>query len=655
MSQQVRVELPDGSVKEVPAGTTVEDFISEQIGPGLAKAALGARLDGRQVDLARPIEEDGRLTVVTSRDEEGQKMLRHSSAHILASAVKRLFPEAKLDDGPATETGFFYDIAYERPFTPEDLEKIEAEANRIIKEGHRFERRVASRKEALAWAREHGERFKIPIIEKLPDDAEISFYRHGEFEDLCRGPHIPSVSKVGAFKVLSVAGAYWGGDERNEMLQRIYGTAFTDKKELKAFLHRLEEAKRRDHRKLGKELDLFSVDPHVGGGLILWHPKGSLVRKMIEDFWRDTHLAAGYDLVYSPHVGRAELWQTSGHLDFYRESMYPEMELEGQSYFAKPMNCPFHMTIYKSHMRSYRELPMKLGELGTVYRFERSGTLHGLMRVRGFTQDDAHLFIRPDQLEAQVVEVVGFCLDMLRTFGFTEFEAYVSTRPEKAVGTPEQWDTATAALNVAAKKAGLDARIDEGGGAFYGPKIDLKLKDAIGRTWQCSTVQFDFNLPERFDLKFVGDDNAPHTPYVIHRALLGSIERFFGVLVEHYAGAFPMWLAPVQIGIVTIADRHLDHAHALAADLRAQGLRVSVDETSEKMGAKIRRYALQKLPYVLVVGDKEVEADGASVRKRGGGDEGFASRAALLERFSAEARRPRLGEPPPDAEAAATA
>ncbi|MDF1563499.1 MAG: threonine--tRNA ligase [Deltaproteobacteria bacterium] len=648
MSSEVKVSLPDGSQKQVAAGTPVSEFIREQIGEGLLRAALGASLDGVEVDLGAPIEKDSALKIFTSRDEEGLMRLRHSAAHILASAVQRLFPGAVFDDGPATEMGFFYDIGGVDPFTPEDLERIEEECKKLLKEGAPFVKRSCGREEALKWVEETGQRYKAAIIERLPEDAEISFYKHGEFEDMCRGPHLSDTGKIKAFKVLSVAGAYQGGQEGNEQLQRIYGTAFTDKKELKAHLERLEEAKKRDHRKLGKELDLFSVDEKVGGGLILWHPNGALIRKQIEDLWRDEHLAAGYDLVYSPHVGRATLWETSGHLDFYKEGMYPEMELEGQSFYAKPMNCPFHMMIYKHGHRSYRELPLKFAELGTVYRYERSGTLHGLMRVRGFTQDDAHLFVAPENLEEQVVDVVNFCLQILRTFGFSEFEAYVSTMPEKAVGEPEEWDRATKALEKAATAAGLDYKIDEGGGAFYGPKIDLKLKDAIGRTWQCSTVQFDFNLPERFDLEFVGSDNAAHRPYVIHRALLGSIERFVGVLTEHHAGAFPFWLSPVQVGIVTIADRHLEAALALAADLKAAGIRVKVDEASDKMNAKIRRFSLQKVPAVLVLGDKEVEEGGASLRLRGGADEGFLAREALVERLAAAARRPKLGESAPE-------
>ncbi len=648
MTQMVHIELPDGSVRSTPKGTPIGRFLEEQVGARLAKAALAAKLDGEVFEISRKVEGGGKLRALTAKDPEGLDLLRHSAAHVLAYAVKRLFPDAKLDDGPPTETGFFYDIACDHHFNPEDLERIEAEAKKIISEDLPFERFVVTRDEALEWAREKGERFKIPIIEGLPDDAEISIYRTGEFEDLCRGPHISSTGRVGAFKVLSVAGAYRGGDERNEMLQRVSGTAFGDKKDLKAFLRRLEEAKRRDHRRLGKELELYSVSPEVGGGLILWHPKGGIIRKEIEDFWRDAHLAGGYDIVYTPHVGKAELWEKSGHLEFFREAMYPEMELEGQTYYAKPMNCPFHIAIFGSRMRSYRELPIKMAELGTVYRYERSGTLHGLMRVRGFTQDDAHIFVRPDQLEEQVLEVVNFCLDIFRSFGFTEFEAFVSTKPEKAVGTDEQWAQASKALQAAADRAGLDAHIDEGGGAFYGPKIDLGLKDAIGRTWQCSTVQFDFNLPERFDLKFIGEDNAPHAPYVIHRALLGSIERFFGILIEHYAGAFPMWLAPVQVGLVTIADRHMSYASSLMSDLSARGLRVALDETSEKMGAKIRRFSLQKVPFILVVGDREVENDGAAVRRRGGIDEGFKTRRALLEQLVEESKRPPLGEIPRD-------
>jgi len=640
----VVMTLPDGSQKETAKGTSVQDFIRTSIGEGLARVALGAAVDGVEVDLDFKLVQDHKLRVFTSKDDEGMARLRHSSAHILASAVKRLYPHARFDDGPATETGFFYDIGGVPPLTPEDLVKIEEAALSIVKEGAEFVRRTCSVDEALIWAKEQDEPFKADIIRKLPEDTEISFYRHGDFEDMCRGPHLPSTKAVKAFKLLSVAGAYQGGDERNEQLQRIYGTAFSDKKDLKAYLLLLEEAKRRDHRKIGKELDLFSISDKVGPGLILWHPKGALIRKFIEDFWRDTHLHSGYDLVYSPHVGKASLWETSGHLSFYKDGMFPEMELEGQNYYAKPMNCPFHMTIFKNRMRSYRELPLKFAELGTVYRYERSGTLHGLMRVRGFTQDDAHLFIAPESLEDQVVDVVEFCLQMLRTFGFSEFEAYVSTRPEKAVGDPEQWDRATAALKLAADRAGLDYKIDEGGGAFYGPKIDLKLRDAIGRSWQCSTIQFDFNLPERFELDYVGADNSSHRPYVIHRALLGSIERFCGVLMEHYAGAFPLWLAPVQVGIVTIADRHQEYARTLATTLREAGLRVEVDESSEKMNSKIRRFSIAKLPVVLVVGDKEAEGGGASVRLHGGGDLGLIGAERLKQKLCEAAAIPQLGK-----------
>ncbi len=646
MSETVRITLPDGSTKEAPKGMPIRDFVAQEIGEGLARAAIGAEVNGRAVDLSAPLETDGTLRVITPRDPEALDWLRHSSAHILASAIKHLFPDARFDDGPPTETGFFYDVALDHHLTPEDLEAIEKEALRIIREKQPFVRTEKSRAEALAWAEANDDKYKKRIIEQLPEDATISFYTHGDFTDLCRGPHIPDTGRVGAFKVFSVSGAYWGGDESSEQLQRVHGTAFFDKKDLKRYLKQLEEARRRDHRRLGKELDLFSINENVGGGLILWHPKGAIVRKVLEDYWRDQHLKAGYQLVYTPHVGRSKLWETSGHLDFYREGMYPAMELEGVTYYVKPMNCPFHMTIYGERRRSYRELPMKLFELGTVYRYERSGTMHGLMRVRGFTQDDSHLFVAPEDLEAQVVEVVRFCLQMLRSLGFTDFEAYVSTRPEKAVGAPEAWARAEAALKEAAKKAGLEAGIDEGGGAFYGPKIDLKLRDAIGRSWQCSTVQFDFNLPERFDLTYVGEDNQAHRPYVIHRALLGSIERFMGILIEHYAGAFPMWLAPVQAGVVTIADRHLEAADALAARLAAEGIRVDVDRSSEKMGAKIRRYALEKVPYILVVGDKEVERGGASVRLRGGKDEGFLTTEVLVERLVGEAAPPELGVPP---------
>lgn len=547
--------------------------------------------------------------------------MRHSASHVMAEAVQHLFPEAKFGVGPAIENGFYYDIELSRPLTPEDLEKIEAEMRGIAQEDQRFVRSEMTRQEARDFFAGRGQVYKVEIIDEL-EDKTPSIYQQGDFIDLCRGPHVESTSEIGAFKLLSVAGAYWRGDEKRPMLQRIYGTAFPTKEELDEFLWRQEEAKKRDHRRLGTELDLFSVSEDVGPGLILWHPKGGRVRVAIEEFWRKAHFDAGYEIVFTPHVGRAELWRTSGHLDFFVENMFPAMEVEGQTYYIKPMNCPFHIQMYQTKLRSYRDLPMRWAELGTVYRFERSGVLHGLLRVRGFTQDDAHIFCRPDQLEEEVQRALDFTLYLFRAFGFHEYDVYLSTRPAKAVGDPADWEKATEALRQAVEKQGLEYHVDEGGGAFYGPKIDIKVKDALGRAWQCTTVQFDFNEPERFNLTFVGEDGKEHRPYMVHRALLGSLERFFAILVEHYAGAFPLWLAPIQAVLIPIADRHLEYAQEAARKLSAAGLRVDVDARREKVNFKIREAQLQKVPYMLVVGDREVEAGSAAVRSRSQGDLG---------------------------------
>ena len=546
--------------------------------------------------------------------------IRHSAAHVMADAVQQLFPEAKLGIGPPIEDGFYYDFEVSHPFTPEDMEAIEARMKEIVKANKRFERLVTSREAAAE--RISGQPFKQEVLEDIPGDEEISFYQHGDWEDLCEGPHVGYTAGIKAFKLLTIAGAYWRGDEHKPMLQRIYGTAWESKAALEDYLHRREEALRRDHRRLGKDLDLFSVHDETGAGLILWHPKGGRVRSLIEDHWRQEHYKHGYDLVYTPHIGRSTLWETSGHLGFFSENMYAPIDVGGQDYYLKPMNCPFHIMIYKTALRSYRELPMRIGELGTVYRNERGGVLHGLMRVRGFTQDDAHIFCRPDQIAAEVDGVLAFTFDLLGAFGFTEFEIALSTRPEKAVGSDAMWATATDALRQAIEGRSLPYTIDEGGGAFYGPKIDVMIRDAIGRSWQCTTVQFDFNLPERFDLKFVGADGSEYQPYMVHRALFGSMERFFGVLVEHYGGAFPMWLAPVQAVVIPIADRHNEYASSVAAQLRAAGLRVDVDERGERMNAKIRDAQLQKIPIMLVVGDKEAANGEASVRLRNGEDLG---------------------------------
>ncbi|MCH7608920.1 MAG: threonine--tRNA ligase [Chloroflexi bacterium] len=568
------------------------------------------------------------------RLDDQRHRIRHSAAHIMAEAVLSLFPGAKFAIGPATEDGFYYDFAVERPFTPDDLGAIEDAMRETIAADAPFESAELSRGESQELFAEQP--FKLEIIEGIPADEAISTYTHQGFVDLCRGPHVSSTGEVAAFKLVSIAGAYWRGDERNQMLQRIYGTAWESQEALEEHLRRLEEAEKRDHRRLGRELDLFSTSDQVGPGLIIWHPKGARIRSIMERLWLDEHLKRGYELVYSPHIGKATLWETSGHLEFFRESMYDPMDVDGQEYYAKPMNCPFHIQVYTSTTRSYRDLPIRLTEMGTVYRYERGGVLHGLMRVRGFTQDDAHIFCRPDQVEDEIVGVVEFAFDLLRTFGFEEFDVYLATKPEKAVGADADWEHATESLRKALDRVGVDYEVDEGGGAFYGPKLDIKIRDAIGRSWQCTTIQFDFNLPERFDMKYDGADGAEHRPYMVHRALFGSLERFFGVLIEHYGGAFPTWLAPVQAEVIPIADRHIPYAEEVRDQLVAAGLRVHVDGRNERMNAKIRDAQLQKVPYMLVVGDREAEAGGAAVRLRSGEDLGTLPVADVLARIQAE-------------------
>ena len=563
--------------------------------------------------------------------------LRHSTAHVMAHAVKNLFPDVKVAIGPAIEEGFYYDFDVPQPFTPEDLQTIASEMAKIVGAKRDFVRKELTRDEALELFAD--EPYKLELIRELPEGEVITAYEEGDFVDLCRGPHLANTSQIKAYKLLSAAGAYWRGDESNRMLQRIYGTAFASEKELEEHLEMLTEAEKRDHRKLGRDLDLFSLQEETGPGLVLWHPKGGLVRTLIEDHWRAEHLANGYELIYTPHIARQDLWQTSGHLDFFTENMYQPMDVDGKPYLIRPMNCPFHMLIYKSRVRSYRELPIRWAELGTVYRYERSGVLHGLLRVRGFTQDDAHILCTREQLDDEIKRVIRFVLKMLRRFGFHEYDVYVSTRPEKYVGEPEVWDQATEALKAALDAEELGYQVDEGGGAFYGPKIDVKIKDALGRSWPCSTIQVDFNEPERFDITYVGQDNRPHRPIMIHRALLGSLERFFAVLIEHYAGAFPLWLAPVQAVVLPIADRHVEYARKVADTLRGEGFRASVDDRNEKTGYKIREAQLQKIPYMLIVGDRESEAGAVAVRSRSEGDKGAADLADFISDLKEELTR----------------
>lgn len=630
----MQITLPDGARRHVPAGCTAWEALG---GPsaGLAPNVLAVKVNGVPMDLDTVLTGDAAVEPLTFQSPDGKEVYRHSSTHIMAQAVKDIFPSAQLTIGPAIEEGFFYDFAFERPFTPDDLQKVEARAHEIIKANYPIKRMEMPRLEAVKFFKERGEQYKAEIIESLPDQT-VSLYSQGDFIDLCRGPHLSSTGIVGALKLLSSAGAYWRGDERNPMLQRIYGTSFPTQAELDAHLAKLEEIKRRDHRKLGKELDLITMQDEIGPGLVLWHPKGALVRLLIENFWREQHLKQGYELVYSPHVARLDLWKTSGHVDYYRENMFAPMKVEASEYQLKPMNCPFHIMIYKSHLRSYRDLPIRYGELGTVYRYERTGVLHGLLRVRGFTQDDAHLFCRTDQIEAEVSRVLDFTFFVLRTFGFSEFEVYVSTKPEKAVGSQENWAQATAALEAALKGRGVAYQIDPGEGVFYGPKIDIKIKDVLGRAWQCSTVQVDFNNPERFELAYTGEDGKAHRPIMIHRALMGSIERFFGILIEHYAGAFPTWLAPVQAKVLNITDKQRGYAEAVTAQLTGAGFRAEADLRNEKVGFKIREAEKAKVPFMVVVGDRELQAGTVSVRGRSGANLGSMPVMAVIDLIKAD-------------------
>ncbi len=560
--------------------------------------------------------------------------IRHSAAHVMAAAVKQLYPDAKFDIGPATENGFYYDFDMEHRLVSEDLKAIEKLMRKLIGRKIPFERFEASREEAKKLLADQP--YKLERLADIEEGATISFYKTGDFLDLCRGPHVDNSGDIGAVKLTSIAGSYFRGDEKNPMLQRIYGTAFATEQELNDYLKLMEEAAKRDHRKLGTELDLFGFSENVGPGLVLWHPKGALIRHLIESYWKEEHYKNGYQLLYTPHIGQSLLWETSGHLDFYRDGMYSSMEIDDRNYYVKPMNCPFHIEVYQSKLRSYRELPLRWAELGTVYRYEKSGALHGLMRVRGFTQDDAHIICTPESIEDEIAEVLRFSLYINRSFGFTDIKPYLATRPAKAVGDPEHWATAIRSLEKAVAKAGLDCEVDEGGGAFYGPKIDLKIKDAIGREWQTTTIQFDFNLPERFDMTYVGKDGQKHRPYMVHRALLGSLERFFGILVEHYAGAFPLWLAPEQARILPVSDAQLAKAREYRDIFRQAGFRVEVDEEAAGLGAKIRNARQARLPYILVLGDREAESGEIAVRSRREGELGAMPVEKLLAKMRQE-------------------
>jgi len=636
----VKITLPDGTKKEYKDNITIGE-VASNIDNRLSERALAGKASGVLVDLSFPIKEDISLSVITEDTEEGLEILRHSTAHIMAQAVSRLFPGVKLGIGPTIENGFYYDFGLQHNLSDEDLKKIEEEMAKIIREDIIFKRMEIPRGLAIKKMEDLGQSFKVELIKDIEDDT-VSFYTQGDFVDLCRGPHIHRTSKVEAFKLLSVAGAYWRGKETNPMLQRIYGTAFFTQKELDKYLKFLEEAEKRDHRKIGRDLDLFSFHEEGGPGLAFWHPKGARIRTIIENFWREEHFKRGYDIVYSPHIAKINLWKTSGHWNFYRESMYSPIEVDGQEYILKPMNCPFAVLIYKTKLHSYRDLPLRWGELGTVYRYERSGVLHGLLRVRGFTQDDAHIFCTPDQLENEILDVIGFAQFMLSSFGFNEYEIELSVRgkgeKEKYIGRDEVWDHAENALRIALDKKGLKYTRMEGEAKFYGPAIDIKVKDAIGRGWQGPTIQVDFNLPERFDVKYVGPDGNHHRVVMVHRTVLGTMERFVGCLIEHYAGDFPLWIAPIQMRILPITDAHIEYAKKLQAQLLLKNFRVECDTGSSKINYKIREGTLEKIPYLLIVGDKEMQSGSVAVRSRKRGVEGMLSIEEFIKNIETEIR-----------------
>src|SRR3984957_12755594 len=621
----IQITLPDGAIRDVPKGTTAAD-IAKHISPRLAKEALVARTNGDLIDLARPLDHDTKLAILTAKDPDAVQVFRHSAAHLLAAAVMELYPNVKLGIGPPIETGFFYEFVRDEPFTPDDLVKIETKMHELASKDIPNERKLIPKPEALELYRQQNQEFKCELVEEKAQEPMVSFYTTGKFIDFCRGPHIPSTGRIKAFKLMSVAGAYWKGQEGNPQMQRIYGACFIDQKELDEYLHRLEEAKRRDHRRLGQELDLFSVQDAAGPGLIFWHPQGGLIRKIMEDWLRDELLRRGYDLVFTPHIMLLDLWKTSGHAGFYKENMFQPVEVEKAEYQLKPMNCPGHVLIYGSRLRSYRELPVRLAELGTVYRYERSGVLHGLLRVRGFTQDDAHIFCMPEQIESEIEACIDFAFAVMKTFGFNDYVVELSdwdaNHPENYAGSAEDWARSTGALQTTLTRMNIPFKRMEGEAAFYGPKIDVKLIDAIGRPWQLTTVQFDFNLPGRFGLEYVGEDGNRHQPLMVHRALWGSVERFFGILIEHYAGAFPVWLAPVQAEVLPLSEKFADYAKKVTAALKDAGFRAHLDDRNEKLQAKIRDAQILKIPYMLIVGGKEAEAGTVSVRQQSKGDLG---------------------------------
>ena len=619
---EITVILPDGEQKRFPDTKSVADALAELLTNKQRKQTVAVGVDDKLIDLSEKLGSLGpdkvEVRPIFISSAEGLDILRHSTAHLMAKAVIELYgPDLKVAIGPSIEDGFYYDFDRKAPFTPEDFDSIEAKMQETVDSRIPFERKVVSRVEAIELFEKKGEPYKVELLHEIEGDT-VSLYQLGDFVDLCRGPHVPDSSWLQAFKLIKVAGAYWRGDEHNQMLQRLYGTAFEDRKRLKKYLNDLEEAKKRDHRKLGKELGLFTISDQVGPGLILWQPRGALLRRLIEDYWKDQHYKHNYELLYTPHIARLDLWKTSGHLDFYSENMYSSMAIDEVQYQLKPMNCPFHISIYKSQMRSYRDFPLRWCELGTVYRYERTGVLHGLLRVRGFTQDDAHIFCRPDQLEEEISNILDLNLHILKTFGFDQYDIYLSTRPEKYVGSDDHWLKATDALKQSLEKRGLAYQIDPGEGVFYGPKIDIKIKDVLGRSWQCSTIQVDFNLPERFEVSYIGEDGKEHQSIMIHRALMGSLERFIGVLIEHYAGAFPIWLAPEQARIMNITDAQADYCEKVYQELRQSGIRIDKDLRNEKLNYKIREAQLAKIPYMLVIGDREAESGTVTVRERSG-------------------------------------